>query len=110
MNASSTHKTVLIPGDGIGPEVTDAVCEILLAANAPIEWERHLAGLAAIDAGKSVLPEETIEAIARHGAALKGPCTTPVGKGFSSVNVQLRKKTRPLCSGPPRTFLARRCR
>lgn len=82
---------VLIPGDGIGPETTEAVKRVIAASGAQIHWEEHVAGLAAIEAGKPVLPEETIDAIRRHGVALKGPCTTPVGKGFQSVNVQLRK-------------------
>ncbi|MCX6899431.1 MAG: isocitrate/isopropylmalate dehydrogenase family protein [Verrucomicrobia bacterium] len=86
------HRVVLIPGDGIGPEVTEAVKRILAAAEAPIEWVQHLAGLAALANGKDVLPPETLAAVREHGVALKGPCTTPVGKGFSSINVQLRKK------------------
>jgi len=88
----SEHTVVLISGDGIGPEVTEAVKRILSAAKAPIRWEEHYAGLAAIDRGMDVLPEETLQAIEHHKVALKGPCTTPVGKGFSSVNVQLRKR------------------
>lgn len=83
---------VIIPGDGIGPEVTVAVQKVLQAAGAPIHWITHQAGLAALADGSDVMPEETLEAIRHHGVALKGPCTTPVGKGFSSVNVQLRKK------------------
>ena len=83
---------VLIPGDGIGPEVCDAVVRVLEAAGADLAWERHQAGLAALEAGESeVLPAATCEAIRRHGIALKGPCTTPIGEGFSSVNVALRK-------------------
>jgi isocitrate dehydrogenase (NAD+) len=88
----STHKVVLIPGDGIGPEVTEAVKRILTAAEAPVQWVPHLAGIAALEATGQVMPEATLEAIEYHKIALKGPCTTPVGKGFSSVNVQLRKK------------------
>jgi len=84
-------KVVLIPGDGIGPEITDAVLTVLDAAGVALEWERCLAGLAALEAGESVLPERTIEAIEHYRVALKGPCTTPVGEGFASVNVQLRK-------------------
>ncbi len=87
-----THTAVLIPGDGIGPEVTDAVCGILKAAGAPLEWERHIAGETALQAGKDVLSAELLEAIERHRVALKGPCTTPIGMGFTSVNVQLRKR------------------
>ena len=83
---------VVIPGDGIGPEVTSAVQRVLESAGAAIDWIPHHAGLAALAEGSDVMPPETIEAIKEHGMALKGPCTTPVGKGFSSVNVQLRKK------------------
>ncbi|MFG0332773.1 MAG: isocitrate/isopropylmalate dehydrogenase family protein [Maioricimonas sp. JB049] len=88
----STHHAVLIPGDGIGPEVTGAVVRVLRAAAAPLEWEEHQAGVKALEEGGEVLPEETLEAIRRLGVALKGPCSTPVGEGFTSVNVQLRKR------------------
>lgn len=83
---------VLIEGDGIGPEVSKAVVHVLEAAGASLDWVRRNAGLAAIESGNNVMPDETIDSILQHGVALKGPCTTPVGKGFSSVNVQLRKK------------------
>lgn len=82
---------VLIPGDGIGPEITEAVVAVLDAAGANIDWTPCKAGLAALEDGGEVLPEATIEAIEHHRVALKGPCTTPVGEGFASVNVQLRK-------------------
>ena len=87
----SQHQVVLIPGDGIGPEVAAATQEILSAAGAPVAWVERKAGIAAIDEGKDVLPDETLDAIREHGVALKGPCTTPVGGGFTSVNVKLRK-------------------
>jgi len=87
-----SHQVVLIPGDGIGPEITQAVQKILSAAGAPIEWDPHQAGLEALESGKDVLPSETIDAIQRRRVALKGPCTTPVGEGFTSVNVQIRKR------------------
>ncbi len=87
-----THEVVLIPGDGIGPEVTRAVQRILEAAGAPLEWEERQAGIVALESGGEVLPAETVEAIQRHQVALKGPCTTPVGEGFTSVNVQLRQR------------------
>jgi isocitrate dehydrogenase (NAD+) len=87
-----THPVVLIPGDGIGPEVTAASRRVLAAAQAPIEWVECRAGLAALEAGREALPQETLDAIERHRFALKGPCTTPVGEGFTSVNVQLRKR------------------
>ncbi len=85
------YSIVLIPGDGIGPEITEAVKRVLAAAGANIEWIERKAGVAAIADGDDVLPESTLEAVRQHKIALKGPCTTPVGKGFQSVNVQLRK-------------------
>ncbi len=89
----TTHSVVLIPGDGIGTEVSDAVKKILLAADAPLEFETQYAGTTALDRGyDDVLPEETVAAVREHHVALKGPCTTPVGSGFSSVNVALRRK------------------
>jgi len=89
---ATTHQVVVIPGDGIGPEVTRATQRVLAAARAPLAWIERQAGLAALKAGTEVLPSETIEAIEHYGVALKGPCTTPVGEGFTSVNVGLRKK------------------
>jgi len=87
----SARKIVVIPGDGIGPNITDAVKTIIEGSGAEIEWIEHQAGLAALEKGPDVLPQDTIEAIKEHGVALKGPCTTPIGEGFTSVNVQLRK-------------------
>ncbi|MFK8000607.1 MAG: isocitrate/isopropylmalate dehydrogenase family protein [Polyangiales bacterium] len=87
----TTHQIVLIPGDGIGPEVANAVQTILKAADAPIEWHTHQAGVAAMSTDGEVLPDATVEACKEHKVALKGPCTTPVGKGFRSVNVTLRR-------------------
>lgn len=87
------HTVVLIPGDGIGPEVSAAVRRVLTAAHAPIGFVERHAGESALDRGlEDVLPSETVAAIREHHVALKGPCTTPVGRGFSSVNVALRKK------------------
>lgn len=87
------HTAVLIPGDGIGPEVSDAVVKILRAAEAPVEFVKRHAGGAAVERGADdVLPADTVEAIREHHLALKGPCTTPIGRGFRSVNVALRKK------------------
>ena len=91
-SAGRIHRVVLIPGDGIGPEVTRAVCRIFEAAEAPIAWEEHAAGVVALRAGHDLLSEETVEAIRHVQVALKGPCTTPVGEGFTSINVQLRKR------------------
>jgi isocitrate dehydrogenase (NAD+) len=89
----TTHTAVLIPGDGIGPEVSDAALAVLEAAKAPVHFETHHAGQAALDHKlEDTLPESTVKAIRTYHVALKGPCSTPVGKGFSSVNVALRKK------------------
>jgi isocitrate dehydrogenase (NAD+) len=87
------HTLVLIPGDGIGPEVTEAVTRILSAAGADIDWVECQAGQAALDRGADrVLPDQTLAAVIEHGVALKGPCTTPIGGGFPSVNVALRRR------------------
>jgi len=85
------HDVVLIPGDGIGPEVAMAVVRVFEAAEAPVRFHERHAGEGALEAYGDVLPPATLEAIREHGVALKGPCTTPVGRGFSSVNVRLRK-------------------
>jgi isocitrate dehydrogenase (NAD+) len=81
----------LIPGDGIGPEVTEAVVRILKASGVAIEWERHFAGELAVKKTGSTLPHELLDSIRRNKVALKGPVTTPIGEGFTSVNVGLRK-------------------
>jgi isocitrate dehydrogenase (NAD+) len=86
------HTIVLIPGDGIGPEVTAATKRVIESAGLAVEWVELPAGVAAIEHGyDNVLPQRTLAAIQAHKVALKGPVTTPVGKGFRSVNVQLRK-------------------
>src|SRR3712207_4688703 len=86
------HTIVLIPGDGIGPEVTNATKRVIAAAGLSVDWVELPAGVAAIEQGfDNVLPERTLAAIRAHRVALKGPVTTPVGKGFTSVNVQLRQ-------------------
>ncbi len=86
------HTIVLIPGDGIGPEVTGATRRVLEAAGLDVEWVVLPAGATAVEQGYGdVLPAETLAAIRTHKVALKGPVTTPVGKGFRSVNVQLRQ-------------------
>lgn len=88
MNA---HSVTLIQGDGVGPEVSAAVIRILDAAGLQIEWERHTVGGAALDACGTPLPDAVLESIRRTRVALKGPVATPVGTGFESVNVRLRK-------------------
>jgi isocitrate dehydrogenase (NAD+) len=86
-----THTITLVPGDGIGPEVTEAVVRILSAAGVSIEWERHLAGVLAVERTGQSLPVDLLESIRRNKVALKGPVTTPIAEGFTSVNVGLRK-------------------
>lgn len=86
------YTVTLIPGDGIGPEITRAVVSVLEAAGAPIRWEEQAAGAAVLEAEGSVLPQRVLDSIAKNKVALKGPITTPIGKGFRSVNVALRKE------------------
>jgi len=85
------HRVTLIPGDGIGPEVSAAVLRVIDAAGIKIEWERFLVGGHAQDVAGSSLPDEVIESVRRNRVALKGPVATPIGSGFESVNVRLRK-------------------
>jgi isocitrate dehydrogenase (NAD+) len=84
-------KLVLIPGDGIGPEVTAATQDIVEAAGAAIDWVIAPAGLDAANRLGDPLPESTLDVIRQYRVALKGPCTTPVGKGFRSINVKMRQ-------------------
>src|SRR5512141_895010 len=85
------HRITLIPGDGIGPEIVAATVRIIEAAGVDIDWEPQIIGAQALEQYGTTLPEKTIESIKRTKVALKGPLTTPVGKGFTSVNVGLRK-------------------
>ena len=86
------YNIVRISGDGIGPEITDAVCRILQAARVEINWIDARAGEAVFEETGNPLPDETIDAIKKHRIVLKGPLTTPVGAGFRSINVALRQK------------------
>jgi isocitrate dehydrogenase (NAD+) len=81
----------LIPGDGIGPDITEATVRILEASGASFDWDRRLAGMAAVEKFDDPMPDETIESIEKTGLALKGPLETPVGGGYRSVNVALRR-------------------
>jgi len=85
------HIITLIPGDGIGPEVTSAVVRIIEATGVEIEWESFVAGAEALSRFGDPLPEPVLESIRRNRVALKGPLTTPVATGFTSINVRLRK-------------------
>lgn len=85
-------RVTLLPGDGIGPEITDAVLRILEAARASLEWDPQVAGVTALERGLEPLPPETIESIRTNRVALKGPLSTPIGTGFRSINVALRQE------------------
>jgi len=85
------HTVTLIPGDGIGPEVVEAARRVLEATSVKFQWEVVNAGASALEKEGSLLPERLFESIRKNKVALKGPTTTPVGKGFRSVNVALRK-------------------
>jgi isocitrate dehydrogenase (NAD+) len=87
-----TYDVTLIPGDGIGPEITAQTVKVLEATGLRFTWDEELAGVAAVDATGTPLPDATVESIRKNGLALKGPLTTPVGTGFRSVNVGLRKE------------------
>jgi isocitrate dehydrogenase (NAD+) len=89
---STAIPVTLIPGDGIGPEIVEATVKVLEAAGAAIEWDRQLAGMAALNAVGDPMPVATLESIARTGVALKGPLETQMGSGYRSVNVALRMR------------------
>src|ERR1700687_5526309 len=81
----------MIPGDGIGPEVMEATRAVVAAAGARLDWVEAYAGLGAAERFGDPRPQETLDLVRRYRVALKGPCTTPVGKGFRSINVRLRQ-------------------
>jgi isocitrate dehydrogenase (NAD+) len=87
-----THRITLIPGDGIGPEVTKATVRILEATGIKFEWETFMAGAEAFEKYKEYIPKELNDSIERTRVGLKGPVTTPIGGGFASINVELRKR------------------
>ena len=87
-----TYDVTLIPGDGIGPEITAQTIKVLAATGLRFNWDEELAGVAAVEATGTQLPDATVESIRKNALALKGPLTTPVGTGFRSVNVGLRKE------------------
>ena len=87
-----TYDVTLIPGDGIGPEITAETVKVLNATGLRFNWDEELAGMAAVEATGTPLPDATVDSIRKNALALKGPLTTPVGTGFRSVNVGLRKE------------------
>src|ERR1700752_263511 len=96
------YTITLIPGDGIGPEISETVRNILEATKIPIQWEVYEAGQRALVQFGDVLPCKVLDSIIRNKVALKGPLTTPIGEGFASINVTLRRtlnlyaNTRPI--------------
>ena len=105
--SDSKIQATLIPGDGIGPEIVDSVVEVCEALGAPFAWDRQLAGMSAVADCGDPLPLATLESIRHTGLALKGPLTTPVGGGFKSINVTLRKEFELFANlRPARTLIA----
>src|SRR5512137_152344 len=105
------RRVTLIPGDGTGPELTEATVRVVAASGAQIEWERVDAGEEAMARHGTPLPDATVEACRRNGVSLKGPITTPVGTGFRSVNVALRHALDLFaCVRPCRTYKGVRSR
>ncbi|HEX2040661.1 MAG TPA: isocitrate/isopropylmalate family dehydrogenase, partial [Acidimicrobiales bacterium] len=88
----SAHRVVLLPGDGIGPDVVKAACRVIDAAGVAIEWDVHEVGLPAFERGGEALPAAVVEAVAERGVALKGPVSTPQDGRFRSVNIELRQR------------------
>src|SRR5687767_10734429 len=84
------HRMTLIPGDGTGPELTEATCGVLEATGVALDWDVRQAGVDVMEEAGTPLPEETLASVKENGVALKGPITTPIGTGFRSVNVALR--------------------
>ncbi len=102
----TTYDVTLIPGDGIGPEITAQTVKVLEATGLRFNWDEELAGMAAVEATGTPLPDATVESIRKNALALKGPLTTPVGTGFRSVNVGLRKEFQLYANvRPARTLL-----
>ena len=99
------HLVTLIPGDGTGPELTEATRLVLEATGVDLEWDVRQAGVDVMDAAGTPLPEETLDSVKRNGVALKGPITTPIGTGFRSVNVALRHELELFaCLRPCKTY------
>jgi len=105
------YTVTLIPGDGIGPEITEAARRVIDATGVPITWDIHDAGLEVFEKEGNPLPQRVIDSIKKNKIALKGPVTTPVGTGFRSVNVALRQKLDLYCClRPCKTFQGVRTR
>jgi isocitrate dehydrogenase (NAD+) len=99
------HRVTLIPGDGTGPELTEATRRVLEATGVDLDWDVRQAGVEVMEEAGTPLPEETLESVKRNGVALKGPITTPIGTGFRSVNVALRHELELYaCLRPCKTY------
>lgn len=90
-DANKTYTVTLFPGDGIGPEISEAVKRIYTAAEVPVQWEEHIIDVANTPPGESPVSEEALDSVRRNGFGLKGPMATPIGKGHRSLNLTLRK-------------------
>src|SRR5712691_12391063 len=90
-NEAMTYRVTFIPGDGVGPELSEATRRVLEATGVPLDWDVQEAGADVMDKYGTPLPEHVLDSIRRNRVALKGPITTPVGEGFRSVNVTLRQ-------------------
>src|SRR6266702_4777483 len=106
-----THRVTLIPGDGTGPELTEAARRVLEATGVSFEWDVRDAGVDVMESTGTPLPEETLASVKANRVALKGPITTPIGKGFRSVNVALRHELGLYaCLRPCKTYAGVRSR
>ena len=94
----------LIPGDGIGPEITDAAVKVLEATGIAFNWDRQTGGMAAVESAGTPLPDATVASIRRTGLALKGPLTTPIGGGFRSLAAFHRNLTQHALHGARRRY------
>jgi isocitrate dehydrogenase (NAD+) len=86
-----TYRITLLPGDGIGPEISEAMTRVVAAAGVAVEWDRQVAGTTALELTGEVIPAALLESLRKNRVGIKGPVTTPIGKGFTSANVTLRK-------------------
>ena len=99
------HRVTLIPGDGTGPELTEATRRVLEATGVALDWDVRQAGVEVMEEAGTPLPEETLASVKENGVALKGPITTPIGTGFRSVNVALRHELELFaCLRPCKTY------
>ncbi|HSM15434.1 MAG TPA: isocitrate/isopropylmalate dehydrogenase family protein [Gemmatimonadales bacterium] len=105
-----TYTVTLIPGDGIGPEITAQTIKVLQATGVPFAWDEQIAGIAALETMGTPIPDAMLESIHQHRIALKGPLTTPVGTGFRSVNVALRKEFKLFANVRPTKSVLPGCR